>query len=93
MEEAAPEPSEHLGEVTEDSNDQRSTSGSGRGRTLTTAVLQLEEECAVVSGGCGKDYTARASHTRTKRGHPTGLEIQSGRFHPHRLHLKFNLAT
>lgn len=90
---AAPEPLEHLEEVTEDASDQRSASGARGGRTLTTAVLQLEKKCPEVWGGCGKDYITRDSHTGTQRAHPVVLEIQNGCFSPHRLHLKFNLAT
>lgn len=87
---SCPEPWEHLGEVTEDSSDQRRASGA---RTPMTAVLQLEKKYPAVLGGSGKDYITRASHTGTWREHPAVLETQSGRFSPQRLHLKFNLAT
>lgn len=60
---------------------------------LEEAVVQLEKKRTEVSGDCGKDYIGRASYTGMQKGHPMGLEIQSGCFSPHRFHLKFNLAT
>lgn len=55
--------------------------------------MQLGKKHTEVSGDCGKDYIGRASHTGMQKGHPMGLEIQSGCFSPHGFHLKFNLAT